>query len=652
MAKVLKGLTFNTQQEVQKLKKKHPFLRLLSYSFRYKIRFFIGLLFALLTAILNAFSLTLFIPMFDALGSKQTQGFQLELTLPEKNILLKEQYFGIDSLDGLEKAKKIIIDSKLALNKYFKNKQPQEIVWTICIAIVPLYILKIISYLISVFCISTTGFQAIRDIRQELYNKVQTLPLTYFYKEKTGIIMSRIINDAEIVSAVISSNLRDAIINIFYILTHLVILLYLNINLLIIACISVPIIVYPVTLFTKKITKSTQKFQERLADLNATVHELLVGIRVIRSFQMEEYELEKFREINQKATHRNFKGEYYLQVAPNLIEFTSSLVVLGFFAFGAKFIYDGSFTQGEFMAFLLTLLFLLRPLTQLSQMIGKITQASIAGNRIFELLDRENHEVHHITPVHKITRLRKNIIFEDVHFTYPESTTEVLKGITLEVKVGETVALVGSSGAGKSTLVDLIPRFYSPTKGKILFDGVDIEELSLHELRKKIGIVTQEIFLFHGSVMDNIAYGKPGASFKEVVRAARLAHAHDFIKEMENGYQTILGIRGLNLSGGQRQRLVIARALLRDPEVLILDEATSALDNKSERLVSEALDRLFKNRTTFVIAHRLSTIRKIKRILVLDQGLIVEEGDHNSLMNQKGLYAKLYQTQFEINGYL
>ena len=652
MAKVLKGLTFNTQQEVQKLKKKHPFLRLLSYSFRYKIRFFIGLLFALLTAILNAFSLTLFIPMFDALGSKQTQGFQLELTLPEKNILLKEQYFGIDSLDGLEKAKKIIIDSKLALNKYFKNKQPQEIVWTICIAIVPLYILKIISYLISVFCISTTGFQAIRDIRQELYNKVQTLPLTYFYKEKTGIIMSRIINDAEIVSAVISSNLRDAIINIFYILTHLVILLYLNINLLIIACISVPIIVYPVTLFTKKITKSTQKFQERLADLNATVHELLVGIRVIRSFQMEEYELEKFREINQKATHRNFKGEYYLQVAPNLIEFTSSLVVLGFFAFGAKFIYDGSFTQGEFMAFLLTLLFLLRPLTQLSQMIGKITQASIAGNRIFELLDRENHEVHHIAPVHKITRLRKNIIFEDVHFTYPESTTEVLKGITLEVKVGETVALVGSSGAGKSTLVDLIPRFYSPTKGKILFDGVDIEELSLHELRKKIGIVTQEIFLFHGSVMDNIAYGKPGASFKEVVRAARLAHAHDFIKEMENGYQTILGIRGLNLSGGQRQRLVIARALLRDPEVLILDEATSALDNKSERLVSEALDRLFKNRTTFVIAHRLSTIRKIKRILVLDQGLIVEEGDHNSLMNQKGLYAKLYQTQFEINGYL
>lgn len=590
--------------------------------------------------------------MFDALGSKQKASFQLELTLPEKNILIKEEHFGTEALDGVERGKKIIIESKLALNQFSREKEPKEVVWAICIAIVPIYILKIIAYLISVFCISTTGFKAIRDIRQELYNKVQALPLTYFYKEKTGIIMSRIINDAEIVSAVVSSNLRDAIINFFYVITHLVILLYLNTNLLLIALISIPIVIYPVTLFTKKITKSTQKFQERLADLNANVHELLAGIRVIRSFQMERHELEKFREINQKATHRNFKGEYYLQVAPNLVEFTSSIVVIGFFAIGAKLIYDGSFTQGEFMAFLLTLLFLLRPLTQLSQMIGKITQATIAGQRIFELIDKENYEILHAEDKHKLTKLKKSIVFENVHFSYPETTNEVLKGIDLEVKIGETVALVGSSGNGKSTLMDLIPRFYSPTKGKILFDGVDIEELSLHEVRKKIGIVTQDIFLFHGSVMDNISYGKPESGFKDIVRAARLAHAHDFIKEMENGYQTILGIRGLNLSGGQRQRLVIARALLRDPEILILDEATSALDNKSERLVSEALDRLFKNRTTFVIAHRLSTIRKIKRILVLDKGQIAEEGDHESLINQKGLYSKLYHNQLESNGYL
>jgi ATP-binding cassette, subfamily B, bacterial len=590
--------------------------------------------------------------MFDALGSKQKVSFQLELTLPEKNILVKEEHFGADSLDGLEKGKKLIIGFKQTLNRYFRDKEPQEIVYSICLAIIPIYLLKIISYLVSVFCISTTGFKAIRDIRQELYNKVQALPLTYFYRERTGMIMSRIINDAEIVSAVISSNLRDAIINSFYVITHLTILLYLNSDLVLIACITIPFIIFPVTLFTKKITKSTQKFQERLADLNANVHELLAGIRVIRSFRMENYEMEKFQNINQKATHRNFKGEYYLQIAPNLVEFTSSIVVIGFFALGAKLIYDGSFTQGEFMAFLLTLLFLLRPLTQLSQMIGKVTQASIAGQRIFEIIDKENYEIHQPVSVHSASKLKKSIIFQDLHFHYPETTTEILKGINLEVKIGETVALVGQSGSGKSTLMDLIPRFYQPTKGKILFDGIDIEELSLYEIRKKIGIVTQDIFLFHGPVMDNISYGKPEANFRDVVRAARLAHAHDFIKEMENGYQTILGIRGLNLSGGQRQRLVIARALLRDPEILILDEATSALDNKSERLVSDALDRLLKNRTTFIIAHRLSTIRKIKRILVLEKGVIVEEGDHESLINQKGVYAKLYNTQLEANGFL
>lgn len=634
------------------MKKRKAFLRLLGYSFQYKTRFLIGVLFAFLTALINAISLTLFIPMFDALGSKKQVSFQLEFTIPEKSILLKEKLFGSDSLDAVEKFKKIIIESKIYLNQQFKEKEPQEIVYFICLLIVPLYFFKVVFYLTSVVCISTTGFNAIRDIRQELYEKVQTLPLTFFYKERAGMIMSRIINDAEVISHVISSNLRDAIVNIFYVITHLVILSYLNTNLVLVALISIPVIIYPVTWFTKKIVKSTQKFQERIADLNAHVHEMLSGIRIIRSFQMEENELQKFEEINEKATYRNFKGEFYLQLAPNLVEFTSSLVVIGFFGLGAKLIYNGAFTQGEFMAFLLTLLFLLRPLTQLSQMIGKVTQASIAGIRIFELLDKETSEQKEDVFAKKIVRLQKEIRFENVCFEYPETNTEVLHNINLEVKIGETVALVGPSGSGKSTLVDLIPRFYTPTKGRILIDGVDIQEIDLVELRRRIGIVTQDIFLFHGPVWENIAYGKPNSSLKDVVRAARLAHAHDFIKEMENGYNTHLGIRGLNLSGGQRQRLVIARALLRNPEILILDEATSALDNKSERLVSEALDRLFKNRTTFIIAHRLSTIRKIKRILVMDKGEIVEEGDHEFLMKEQGLYAKLYQTQFEKNGFL
>ena len=627
--------------------KEAVFRRLLSYSLKYKVRFSIGIVFAFMTAIFNAASLTVLVPLFDAIGAGKTHNFRLELTLPEKKIIAKERIFGVDSLDGLEKIKKIIIEFKEKINHKIKDMEPKEIVWDICKLIIPLSFIKLICYLLSVYCIATSGYMAIRDIRQQLYDKVQTLPLTYFYKEKTGILMSRIINDAEIVSAVISSNLRDAIVNFFYVITHLIILMYLNVELLFVAIITVPIVIYPVTLFTKKITKSTQKYHERMADLNDNIHELISGIRVIRSFGMEEFELNKFQDINQKATHRNFKGQFYLQMAPSLVELTSSLVVLGFFALGAKLIFDGSFSQGEFMAFLLTLLFLLRPLTQLSQMVGKVSQERVSGNRIFEIIDKKIFETHDEPFVKVLTKkINNNIVFENVLFSYPETQTTVIKGINLTVKKGETVALVGSSGSGKSTLMDLIPRFYAPTSGRILVDGIDIQEINLSDLRKKIGIVTQDIFLFHGSVIENISYGKPESSFRDIVRVSRLAHAHDFISEMEGKYNSILGIRGYNLSGGQRQRLVIARALLRDPEILILDEATSALDTKSERLVSNALDRLFRNRTTFIIAHRLSTIRKIKRIIVLDDGRIAEEGDHESLLAENGIYAKLYEHQF------
>jgi ATP-binding cassette subfamily B protein len=622
------------------------FRRLLSYSLKYKYRFMAGIFFAVLTALINASSITVLIPLFDALGSDKKTNFHLDYTAPEFNILIKEKMFGRSSLDGLEKLKRLIIVLKFRVNNAIKDMDSTEIVWTICKLIVPLYVMKMICFLLSVFCIATSGYNAVRDLRQELFDKVQTLPLTYFYKEKTGLLMSRIINDAEIIAAIISSNLRDAIINFFYVITHLFVLLYLNTELLLIATITVPVIIYPVTLFTKKISKSTSKFQERMADLNANVQEMISGIRVIRSFSMEDHELEKFNDINTKLSHRNFKGQFYLQVAPGLVELTSSIVVLGFFAIGAKLIFDGSFTQGEFMAFLLTLLFLLRPLTQLSQMFGKITQAKISGERIFEIIDKENSESHAEESGVHVSPLKDSIQFKNIHFQYPETSSDVLHGIDFEIKIGDTVAFVGSSGSGKSTLMDLIPRFYNLSIGEITFDGVNISEYNLHDLRRKIGIVTQNIFLFHGTVAENIAYGRPNSNLNEIIEAAKLANAHEFIMEMEHGYSSILGVRGLNLSGGQRQRLVIARALLRNPEILILDEATSALDAQTEKLVGDALDRLFKNRTTFIIAHRLSTIRRIPKIVVMDTGQIAEVGNHESLIAQNGLYAKLYESQF------
>ncbi|HRG45581.1 MAG TPA: ABC transporter ATP-binding protein [Leptospiraceae bacterium] len=622
------------------------FRRLLSYSLKYKYRFMAGIFFAVLTALINASSITVLIPLFDALGSDKKTNFHLDYTAPEYNILIKEKMFGRSSLDGLEKLKRLIIVLKFRVNNAIKDMDSTEIVWTICKLIVPLYVMKMICFLLSVFCIATSGYNAVRDLRQELFDKVQTLPLTYFYKEKTGLLMSRIINDAEIIAAIISSNLRDAIINFFYVITHLFVLLYLNTELLLIASITVPVIIYPVTLFTKKISKSTSKFQERMADLNANVQEMISGIRVIRSFSMEDHELEKFNDINTKLSHRNFKGQFYLQVAPGLVELTSSIVVLGFFAIGAKLIFNGSFTQGEFMAFLLTLLFLLRPLTQLSQMFGKITQAKISGERIFEIIDKENSESHEEESGLHVSPLKKSIQFKNIHFQYPETNSDVLHGIDFEIEIGDTVAFVGSSGSGKSTLMDLIPRFYNLSIGEITFDGINISEYNLHDLRRKIGIVTQNIFLFHGTVAENIAYGRPNSNLNEIIEAAKLANAHEFIMEMEHGYNSFLGVRGLNLSGGQRQRLVIARALLRNPEILILDEATSALDAQTEKLVGDALDRLFKNRTTFIIAHRLSTIRRIPKIVVMDSGQIAEVGNHESLIAQNGLYAKLYESQF------
>ncbi|PKA18063.1 ABC transporter permease [Leptospira haakeii] len=603
----------------------------------------------MLTAILNAVSLTSIIPLFDTMAADPNTRFQFEFTEAEQEIIAKEESNLEIRLNPVERAKKVLIDVKRWSNGRTKYMEPKEVVWAVCLLILPLYGLKLITYLASVYCLATAGYWAVRDIRQELFEKNQMLPLTFFFKEKTGLLMSRIINDVEVVAAVISSNFRDATINFFYVITHLLVLLYLNTELLLIACGTVPLIILPVTLFTKKITRSTERFQEKLADLNANLQEMISGIKVIRVFNTEKYEKEKFQKINQNVYRRNFKGQYYLQIAPSLVELTSSLVALGFFALGARYILAGNvgspFTVGQFMVFLLTLLFLLRPLTQLSQMVGKISQSIIAGRRIFEIIDLETED-HSEDEKVKVERVTESIQFKGINFAYPGTNAEVLKDINLNVKVGETIAIVGASGCGKSTLMDLIPRFFDPSVGSIEFDGQNIKDLSLADLRRKIGIVTQDIFLFHGKVADNIAYGKPGATRKDVIRAARLAHAHDFIKQMDNGYDSILGVRGLNLSGGQRQRLVIARALLRDPEIMILDEATSALDAESERLVSDAFRRLFANRTTFVIAHRLSTIKDIPRILVMDNGRIIEEGNHTSLMEMNGLYRKLTDNQY------
>ena len=652
------------------------FFRLLSYTLAYKGYFFRGVAISFLVAVLNGVSFTIFVPLFDALGDKG-EVFNVQFTdsdrriltyvvnsfpeyafLPETRLQIPESPQRIKKKEsarilhfiekksnfGLEKFKNLqlqtIIRWKLKINA--SGYSPLDVVFTACAVILPLLILKQILHLLSVKYIAGTGYRAVRDIRLSLYEKVQRLPLSYFYREKTGLLMSRVINDVEVVAAVISSNLRDSITNIFYLLTHMLLLAYLNLNLFLISIVTVPLMLSPVTFFSKKIRKSSTKSQELLGDLNAHLQEAIQGVRVIRSFVMENYETKRFQNVNQKLYWRNFKQEFYLRMGPNLVELTSAVVTIGVIALGATFLDPANFTGGAMMTFLITLMFILRPIMQLSGMYGKINQSIISGNRIFEIMDMDLEVNDPENPV-PYAPLKSSIFFDGVRFTYPGTDAEILHGINLEVKAGQTVAIVGESGSGKSTLMDLLARFFSPTAGRILIDGEDINNFKVFDHRKRIGIVTQEIFLFHGTIKENIAYGKPEYGMDDVERVANLANAHDFIMEFPDGYNTVIGTGGFTLSGGQRQRIAIARALLRNPEILILDEATSALDTESERLVQNALERLFRNRTTFVIAHRLSTIEKADFIVVISEGKIEDTGTHDDLINREGLYAKLQE---------
>ena len=643
-------------------------------------------------AILNGVSLTTFYPLFDALGDKGGgEPFVIQFSETERELLNESvRYSTIHYMEAAEKARLLTGETELpaapdapekirkdlaerllhytrfekdyGLNRAeqlnlrtmirWKLKinqaafDPLKVIYTALMVVFPLYFLKLVFHLISVQLIAKTGYKAVRDLRSDLYEAAQNLPLTYFYREKTGLLMSRLINDVEIVAAVISSNMRDSITNFFYLITHLFLLAYLNLELLIVSALTLPLILAPVALFTKKISRSTRKSQELLADLNASLQEDIQGVRVIRSFVMEDQQAERFERVNQRLSWRSFKEQFYLKMGPNLVELSSALMTLAIIALGAAYLDGTNFTIGEFITFLMALMFIIRPIIQLSSMIGKVSQASAAAERIFSIADRRPDISDPPNP-RPVPEVKKSIKFDNIHFTYPESEAKVIKGLSMEVPAGSTVALVGQSGGGKSTMMDLLARFFDPDEGSITVDGVDIREFSLAEYRSHIGIVQQDTFLFYGTIRENIAYGSPEHDPAEVEKAARLAHAHDFISELPEGYDTMVGERGVTLSGGQRQRISIARALLHDPEIMILDEATSALDTESERLMQDALERLFKNRTTFVIAHRLSTIEKADIIVVISGGTIEDMGSHHDLMQRSGLYARLQQISRE-----
>ncbi|KLO77591.1 ABC transporter ATP-binding protein [Leptospira interrogans] len=620
--------------------------RLLKYSFKYKYRLTLGIVLSFLVSILNGASLTSLIPIFDSLGTGEKTNFEISLTKKDKILLqrLEEK----ESFTSVESIELKLAQWKIQLNSSLKKMSHDELVLLFCFIVFPVYLLKLIFLAAAVYCINSAGYLAIRDLRSELYAKAQTLPINHFVQEKTGILMSRIINDVEVLGKLISSDLKDAITDFFYIVTHLLLLLYLSWKMFLAVFIVVPIVMGPVSAFADKIRRATRNQQERLSLLNGHLQEVISGIRVIRAFSMEKTEAKRFWEFNQDLSDKTFKGHFYHQVGPSLTELFSSIVAVIFLSFGAYLMEDGTFSRGMFMAFFLTLIFLMRPFKQMSMLSNSIQSAISAGDRVFELLDQETDIRNPANPKF-LKKMEKGLSFNNVTYMYPGAKNPAIQEINLEIAKGETIALVGASGAGKSTLVDLVPRLIDPQEGKVLIDGIDLRDLDLSNLRKRIGIVSQQVFLFNGSIRENICYGNQNVTEEQLRTACEQAFAMEFILSFEEGLDTIVGERGVMLSGGQRQRIAIARALLLNPEILILDEATSALDTESERLVQEALESLYKNRTVIIIAHRLSTVQIANRIFTMEDGKIVESGTHTELLQLDGKYKKLYDIQFSEN---
>jgi ATP-binding cassette, subfamily B, bacterial MsbA len=521
--------------------------------------------------------------------------------------------------------------------------------WTIvAYALVASTVLKGICDYIGTYLVNHAGFGMITNLRNDLYNSVLRRSVAFFTKHATGTLISTIINDIERVQFAMSSVLAEFLQQFFSFAFTAVLVVILGRELAWVLVLFVPFIIYSAVRIGRRVRSTTRRGQDQLADVQNILHETITGNRIVKAFGMESWEIARFKKAAQRLFHANLRSVAAVAVSSPLMDIFGSIAIALLLLLGRQRIADGELTLSDFVTFVAAVLSMYNPARKFAVFNNSFQQALGASSQLFTFMDTEDvvREAH---GAEKLPRFSDSIRFEDVSFAYEgngEEGRQILHDIDLEVKRGEVFAVVGSSGAGKSTLVHLIPRFFDVTSGRILIDGHDVREVTLSSLRAQVGIVTQETILFNDTVRNNIAYGQPHVPQKQVEAAARAALAHDFIRALPSGYDTVIGERGVLLSGGERQRLAIARALLKDAPILILDEATSALDSESEALVQSALHNLMTGRTVLVIAHRLSTVRTADRIVVIENGAIADIGTHDELMKKLGIYRRLYELQF------